>query len=70
MTQIVCDFTKKAIPNAERNVNYVSVLDKNLSMAASDELELRVRKKMKKFPRYTIAEYKKVFRSTLEEMCK
>ena len=70
MTQVVCDYTKKVIPNAERYVNYVTVLDKNLSMAASDELELRIRKKMKALPKYSLKDYREVFRKTLNDMCK
>ena len=70
MTQVICDYTKKVIPNAERYVNYVSVLDKNLSMAASDELELRVRKKMKSLSKYSLKDYREVLTRTLHEMCK
>ncbi|MBN2509157.1 MAG: hypothetical protein JXB03_02730 [Spirochaetales bacterium] len=70
MTQIVCDYSKKVIPNAERNVNYVTVLDKNLSMDASAELELRIRKKMKTFSDYSLKNYREVLKSTLDSMCK
>ena len=70
MTQIVCDYTKKTIPNAERNINYVTILDKNLSMDASAELERRVRGKMKSLPQYSLTEYKNIMTKTLDDMCK
>ncbi len=70
MTQIICDYTKKAIPNAERGVNYVTVLDKNLSMDASEELEKRVRSEMKKKSTYNFREYRTVYKDTLYKMCK
>ena len=70
MTQIICDFSKKAIPNAERGVNYVTVLDKNLSMAASEELEKRTRKEMSKYSVYTFKKYRQTYRDVLMKMCK
>ncbi len=70
MTTIVCDFTKKAIPNAQRDINYFTVLDKTLSVSAAEELEKRVRDKMAKGKSYSYNEHQKVLRDILQQMCK
>ena len=70
MTTIVCDFTKKAIPNAQRDVNYNTVLDKTLSKPAMEELEKRVRERMAKNRSYVYKDYQKILRETLHQMCK
>ncbi|WP_319561722.1 hypothetical protein [Marispirochaeta sp.] len=70
MITIVCDITKKAIPNAQRDVNYVTVLDKTLSMSAAEEFEKKVRKKMQGYKQYSFSNYKKVYRDILNQMCK
>ena len=70
MTTVVCDVTKKAIPNAQRDVNYVTMLDKTLSMPAVEEFEKRVRENMRSNKQYSFAVYKKVYRDVLNQMCK
>jgi len=70
MTTIVCDVTKKAIPDAQRGVNYVTVLDKTLSMPAYEDFEKKVSDKMKKEKEYSFVNYKKVYRDTLYQVCK
>lgn len=70
MTTVVCDVTKKAIPNAQRDVNYVTMLDKTLSMPAVEEFEKKVREKMRNNKQYSFAAYKKVYRDVLNQMCK
>lgn len=70
MTTIVCDVTKKAIPNAQRDVNYVTILDKTLSIPAAEEFEKKIREKMKGYKQYSFTNYKKVYRDVLGQMCK
>ena len=70
MTTIVCDVTKKAIPNADRGVNYVTILDKTLSMPALKQFEEKVHEKMEKKDSYSFMEYKKIYRDTLSQICK
>jgi hypothetical protein len=70
MTTVVCDVTKKAIPNAQRDVNYVTMLDKTLSMPAVEEFEKKVREKMRSHKQYSFTAYKKVYRDVLNQMCK
>lgn len=70
MITIVCDSTKKAIPNAERDVNYVTILDKTLSMPALEQFEAKVREKMGKEDSYSFARYKEIYRQTLSQVCK
>ncbi len=70
MTTIVCDFTKKAIPNAQRDINYLTILDKTLSMPAAEELEKRVREKMAKAKSYSFNDHQQILRDTLQQMCK
>ena len=70
MTTIVCDVTKKAIPNAARDVNYVTILDKTLSMPALEQFQAKVKEKMSKEDSYSFARYKEVYRQTLSQVCK
>ena len=70
MTTIVCDVTKKAIPNAERDVNYVTIFDKSLSMPALEQFEKKVKEKMGKEDVYTLERFKEVYRKTLDQVCK
>ena len=70
MTAIICDITKKAIPNARRDVNYIVVMDKNLSLDANFDLNETVRVAMGKEARYSFMKYKKVFVETLRKMSK
>ena len=70
MLSIVCDVTKKSIPNAERDVNYVTILDKTLSMPALEQFEAKVKDKMAKEDTYSFERYKEVYRDTLEKICK
>jgi hypothetical protein len=50
MTAIVCDICKKGIPGARKDVNYVTVLDRDLCIDCHDEvqdvakMELRTRR--------------------------
>lgn len=70
MTTIVCDVTKKAIPDAQRGVNYVTILDKTLSMNAYEDFEKKVSEKMKREKEYSFTRYKRVYRDTLSQVCK
>ena len=43
MTAIVCDICKKVVAGARRDINYVSILDKDVCMPCQDELMLATR---------------------------
>jgi hypothetical protein len=76
----VCDVCKKQIPNAEKDLNYVTYLDKALCIPCKREFEDEVREIMDeeggelkntlKYQDYDYRTYKKVFRETLVEMSK
>ena len=70
MTAIICDITKKVIPNARRDINYIVAMDKNLSLDANFDLNETVRAAMGKEARYSFIKYKKVFIEMLRKMCK
>ncbi len=70
MTAIICDVTKKVIPGARKDVNYVVLMGKNLSLDAKSDLDATVRAAMKKEALYSFRKYKKTYMETLLKMCK
>lgn len=57
MTTIICDVTKKAIPNAQKDVNFICILDKIVSIPAKEKIEEQVTKAMERKTRFTMKEY-------------
>jgi len=70
MTAIVCDACKKAIPAAMRNVNYMSVLDKELCEECADELLNTTKLQMKPRRPYTFKDYNESLVRNLSQMTK
>ena len=67
MTTIICDVTKKTIPNARREINYVTIRNKTLSMDAKELIEKEVKEKMKARSRYTMKEYWNTYWDIVQE---
>ena len=70
MTTIICDVTKKIIPNALRDVNYVTFRDKTISLPAKKKIEQKVKELMLKKQRYTMKEYWKTYWEITSQMTK
>ena len=70
MTTIICDVTKKIIPNAMRDRNYVTFKDKTISLPAKEKIEQRVKEIMLKRPRFTMKEYWRVYWEVTSSMTK
>ncbi len=69
MVSVICDACKKPVPDARREINYFSILDKNLCYTCKEKLDATVKEKMSQKPRYVFKEYKKVLAQTVKEMC-
>ena len=57
MTAIVCDICKKAVPAARKDVNYFTILDKDLCIPCQDELWDVTKQQMKARRPYTFKDY-------------
>ena len=69
MTVISCDACKKHISGARKDVNYVTVLDKDLCMSCSDKLtETTKRQSLARSP-YGFRDYQASLQRTLGRMC-
>ena len=70
MTEIICDVTKKIIPDAQRDINYVTIRDKTVSLPAKDKIEAKVKEIMSGKTRYTMKEYWKTYWEVTQKMAK
>ena len=57
MTAIVCDSCKKPVPGARREVNYFTILDKDLCEPCRDELRDSTKQQMRGRQPYTFKDY-------------
>lgn len=72
MTIIVCDICKKEIVGARKDLNYHTVLEKDLCVQCKDEMDIVLRKEMRARSSAGTAsfmEYKSFLAKTLQEMC-
>jgi hypothetical protein len=69
MTHLICDATRKTIKNAKKDVNYVVIMGKTLSMDAKYDLLQRVSNAISRKPEFSFTEYKRIFANTLLKMC-
>lgn len=69
MITVTCDACKKVIPNAVRDNNYITILDKNLCLPCKEELENSVSEQMAKKSRYMLKDYKEILARALNKMC-
>ncbi|HEY9593815.1 MAG TPA: hypothetical protein VHE79_05015 [Spirochaetia bacterium] len=68
MTVIVCDICKKAVPAGRRDINYTTVLDKNLCIPCTDELHDVTKKQMQARSPYTMKDYYDTLTKNLGQM--
>jgi non-ribosomal peptide synthetase component E (peptide arylation enzyme) len=57
MTAIVCDACGKPVTGARREVNYFTILDKDICEACHDELRDNTKQQMRTRHPYTFKEY-------------
>jgi len=69
MITVTCDACKKVIPNAVRDKNFITVLDKNLCLPCKEKLENSVSEQMAKKSRYMLKDYKEILARALNKMC-
>jgi hypothetical protein len=68
MTAIVCDICKKAVPGARRDLNYVTILDKDICVDCHDELRDETKAQMKVRRPYLFKDYVDILTSNLAKM--
>jgi ribosome-binding protein aMBF1 (putative translation factor) len=57
MTAIVCDICGKQVPGARREVNYFTILDKDICESCHDELRDTTKQQMRARQPYSFKEY-------------
>lgn len=67
MTSVICDHCKKSIPNAVRQVNYKTILDKTLCLPCNKELDEVVNERVYKDGSYSLDGFKTYLRDELEK---
>ncbi|HUI71215.1 MAG TPA: hypothetical protein VL354_11915 [Spirochaetia bacterium] len=68
MTAIVCDICKKAVPAARREINYFTILDKDICEPCHDELKNETKQQMRTHQIYTFKDYYDVLARNLKQM--
>ena len=68
MTAIVCDSCKKPVAGARRDVNYFTILDKDLCENCHDELRDATKQLMRARQTYTFKEYYDTLAKNLGKM--
>lgn len=70
MQTIICDSCRKQIKDADRDVNYVTVLDKAMCVPCKENFEKRVTTAMRTKKKYVFLDHKKLLTDTLRKICK
>jgi hypothetical protein len=68
MTAIVCDICKKAVSAARRDINYWTVLDKDLCETCRDELHDATKAQMRVRTPYLFKDYQEHLARNLSSM--
>jgi hypothetical protein len=72
MTVIVCDICKKEIVGARKDLNYHTLLEKDLCVPCKDDMDLVLRQELRaRSANGTVSfpEYKNFLAKTLNELC-
>ncbi len=69
MTSISCDVCKKHISGAHKDVNYITILDKDLCMSCSDKLTEATKRYAASHAPYGFRDYQATLQRTLGKMC-
>ena len=70
MVELYCDSCGKKVPRAARNVNYVTLLNKDLCLSCHGELLVSTDQAMARMENYQLKTYHEVFSKTLLKMCR
>jgi hypothetical protein len=68
MTAIVCDACKKAVAGARRDVNYFTILDKDICEACHDDLRDATKGQMRVRRPYLFKDYQDILTKNLARM--
>jgi len=68
MTAIFCDICKKEVPGARKDVNYVTVLDKDLCLPCEERLRVTIKQVMAARRPYLFKDYQDLLGKTLFKM--
>jgi hypothetical protein len=69
MTSISCDACKKHISEARKDVNYITILDKDLCMSCSDKLTETTKRQAIAHAPYGFRDYQAAMQRNLTRMC-
>ena len=69
MTAIVCDVCKKAVAGARKDVNYMTILDKDLCIDCSDEVQDVAKMELRTRRPYVFKDYQDTLTKNLLRMC-
>lgn len=71
MTSIICDSCKKSVPNAMREENYWTIVNRDLCASCYKELKLNVEDTLvPQRPHYSLELYKRQLMASLTHFCK
>jgi len=68
MTAIVCDICKKPVPGARREINYFTILDKDICEGCHDGLKNETKQQMRTRQTYTFKDYYDTLARNLKQM--
>ncbi len=68
MTAIFCDICKKEVPGARKDVNYVTVLEKDLCLSCEEKLRVSIKQVMATRKPYVFKDYQDLMGKTLRKM--
>jgi hypothetical protein len=68
MTAIFCDICKKEVPGARKDVNYVTVLEKDLCLSCEERLRISIKQVMAERRPYVFKEYQDLLGKTLNKL--
>jgi hypothetical protein len=69
MTAIFCDSCKKEVPGARKDINYVTVLDKDLCLSCEERLRQSLRQQTAARRPVIFKEYQDTLSRTLQKLC-
>ncbi len=68
MTDIVCDVCRKAVPDARKDWNYVTLMDKDLCLDCEEKLRVTMRKITSTHRPVVFKEYQDTLAKTLNKL--
>ena len=68
MTAIFCDVCKKEVPGARKDINYVTILEKDLCLSCEEKLRVTMRQYTAASQPVVYKNYKETLARTLSKM--